>query len=615
MFENNEQSESESDCEYSKFRPDSLEELAESAKQVALNLLPEKSKRKYERCYELFSCWCEKMKVTQISESVLLAYFAEQSKIMKSSTIWSYYSMLNKTIQVEHDINISSFKKLGSFLKKLSLGYEPIKSKTLSKDEVETFIKTAPDEIYLMKKVVLILGVAGACRRNELTKMLIDDIDDKGSILIVKVADSKTNQKRIFTLSDDDDLDISYLELYRKYLKLRPVDVPTRRLFLKYTKGVCIRQPVGVNSIGKIPTEVATFLKLPNPERYTGRCFRRTSATLLVEASRGNILQLKRLGGWKSSAAVAKACHMDNSISGKIATGQLYSPETATVHHETNQHEEHSKVSSASGLGGKTNSTFNNTNNSSEGENSNLSASRGDADLNEDASFGYTSTVCIPYSHGGWEKKQPLPHSSTLANISSESFVREDQYLSNVSGTSSATQDDTENHDEESNIDEDERGGENEDALVSFGNYLVSLLRRLPLDKSYQLQQQFISDTINATIQMDKERCLMSQKKKKKADLNKQLHRPSAHEDRRKRSTAKGLLKNSGHRVQNLQPNKMLSAGRSEISERQRESSPDVSIKGEPITSLVKIEIDNNFETIYCNGQPAYDSTGIADSP
>ncbi|XP_054277441.1 uncharacterized protein LOC128996267 isoform X3 [Macrosteles quadrilineatus] len=273
--------------------------------------------------------------------------------------------------------------------------------------------------------------------------------------------------------------------------------------------------------------------------------------------------------------------------------------------------------------GGKTNSTFNNTNNSSEGENSNLSASRGDADLNEDASFGYTSTVCIPYSHGGWEKKQPLPHSSTLANISSESFVREDQYLSNVSGTSSATQDDTENHDEESNIDEDERGGENEDALVSFGNYLVSLLRRLPLDKSYQLQQQFISDTINATIQMDKERCLMSQKKKKKADLNKQLHRPSAHEDRRKRSTAKGLLKNSGHRVQNLQPNKMLSAGRSEISERQRESSPDVSIKGEPITSLqgepitslVKIEMDNDFETVYCNGQPTYDSTGIADSP
>ncbi|XP_054277440.1 uncharacterized protein LOC128996267 isoform X2 [Macrosteles quadrilineatus] len=591
MFENNEQS--ESDCEYKFSRPNSPspEELAEATKQVSLYLLPEKSKRKYERCYELFSSWCESKKVTELSESVFLEYFAEQAKVMKSSTIWSYYSMLNKTIQVEHDINISSYKTLGSYLKKLSLGYKPTKSKPLSKDEFETFIKTAPDEIYLMKKVVLILGVAGACRPNELTKMSVDDIDDKGYILIIKVADSQTNKKRIFTLTDDDDFDTSYLELYRKYLKLRPVDVPTSRLFLKYSKGVCIRQPVGVNTIGKIPTEVATFLKLPNPERYDGRCFRRTSATLSVEASRGNILQLKRLGGWKSSVAVAKA---------KIATGQLQSPETATVglHHETSQHEEHSEVSSASGMGGKTNSMINNTNNSSEG----------------DTSFGYTSTVCIPYNHGGWEKKQPLPHSSTLANISSESFVREDQYLSNVSGTSSATQDDTENHDEESNIDGVFPGGEN-DALVSFGNYLVSLLRRLPLDKSYQLQQQFISDTINATIQMDKETCHMCQNKKKKADLNKQFHRPSAHGDRRECSTAEGLLKNSGHLIQNLQPNKMLSAGRSEISERQGEFSPDVSIKGEPITSLVKIEMDNDFETVYCNGQPTYDSTGIADSP
>lgn len=358
MFANNEQS--ESDYDYN----NTPEEIAETAKQVSLNLLPDKSKKKYERSYELFSSWCVSKKVTKLSENVLLAYFAEQSKVMKSSTIWSCYSMLKKTIQVKHDVNISSYKKLIAYLKKLSVGYEPKKSMTLSKDEVETFIKNAPDETYLMKKVVLILGVAGACRRDELTKMSVDDIDDKGSILIVKIPDSKTNKSRVFTLTDDDNLDISYLEMYRKYLKLRPLGISTSRLFLKYAKGVCIKQPVGVNTMAKIPTEVATFLNLPNPERYTGHCFRRTSATLLVEAG-GNMTQLKRHGGWKSST-VAEG-YIDDSISGKIATGQLIlgtlqSPETAPVLHQTNQLEEHSEVSSASGLvlsGHYENCTFN----------------------------------------------------------------------------------------------------------------------------------------------------------------------------------------------------------------------------------------------------------------
>lgn len=52
------------------------------------------------------------------------------------------------------------------------------------------FLKTAPNDIYLMKKVLLIFGLAGACRRDELTKMLVDDVDNKGSMLIVKVPDS-----------------------------------------------------------------------------------------------------------------------------------------------------------------------------------------------------------------------------------------------------------------------------------------------------------------------------------------------------------------------------------------------------------------------------------------
>ena len=62
-----------------------------------------------------------------------------------------------------------------------------------------------------------------------------------------------------------------------------------------------MKQPVGKNSFSRIPSTVAKFLNLPNPEAYMGDSFRRTSATLLADAG-VNVLDLKRLGGWKSAA-------------------------------------------------------------------------------------------------------------------------------------------------------------------------------------------------------------------------------------------------------------------------------------------------------------------------
>ena len=57
--------------------------------------------------------------------------------------------------------------------------------------------------------------------------------------------------------------------------------------------------------------EIAAFLRLPNPENYSGHSFRRSSATLLVDAG-ADITTLKRHGGWNSSA-VAEG-YIDDSI-------------------------------------------------------------------------------------------------------------------------------------------------------------------------------------------------------------------------------------------------------------------------------------------------------------
>jgi hypothetical protein len=46
------------------------------------------------------------------------------------------------------------------------------------------------------------MGISGAMRRDELTKMSIDDIKDEHSVLIVAVPDAKTGIKRTFTVTN-----------------------------------------------------------------------------------------------------------------------------------------------------------------------------------------------------------------------------------------------------------------------------------------------------------------------------------------------------------------------------------------------------------------------------
>lgn len=154
------------------------------------------------------------------------------------------------------------------------------------------------------------MGSAGACRREELVNMTLNDIEDKDTILIVKIPITKTNTTRTFIVNSERDL-----QLYRNYLQLRPPHINHKRLFIFFRNGKCSTQVVGLHSVGKAPSKIASYLKLENPGEFTGHCFRRSSATLLVEGG-GDIINLKRHGGWKSST-VAEG-YLEDSIKNKV---------------------------------------------------------------------------------------------------------------------------------------------------------------------------------------------------------------------------------------------------------------------------------------------------------
>lgn len=131
------------------------EEIKDKAQEVTLNLLPDKSKHRYNLQYKLFMDWCAANMVKKYSESVILTYMSELSKQFKSSTLWSIHSMLKATLSVKHDVDIGKYMKVNAFLKKNSIGHVAKKSKIFSSEEVRKFLRDAPDELHLLSKVSL----------------------------------------------------------------------------------------------------------------------------------------------------------------------------------------------------------------------------------------------------------------------------------------------------------------------------------------------------------------------------------------------------------------------------------------------------------------------------
>ena len=98
-------------------------------------------------------------------------------------------------------------------------------------------------------------------------------------------------------------------------MNLRPEACKSQYFFVNYYCGKCTVQNVGINKFGNMGKQIATYLNLPDPQSYTGHCFRRSSATMLVDAG-GDITSLKRHGGWKSTT-VAEG-YIDESLQNKL---------------------------------------------------------------------------------------------------------------------------------------------------------------------------------------------------------------------------------------------------------------------------------------------------------
>ncbi|KAK4885055.1 hypothetical protein RN001_001326 [Aquatica leii] len=203
-----------------------LPEIREIAENAVSNLLPNKSRAQYEKEFNKFQEWCNGNKIKVVSENVMLSYFDIQQKKYKPSTLWSIYSMLKCCLNMYKDVDISKYNKLQALLKRTSAGYAPKKSKILEEEEINKFIQEADDRTYLAMKVILIIGYNGACRREELTNILVQYIEYKSDAIVIHIPKTKNNIPRTFAITNP-----QWIDLIKSYFNLRPKEVTHNRFF------------------------------------------------------------------------------------------------------------------------------------------------------------------------------------------------------------------------------------------------------------------------------------------------------------------------------------------------------------------------------------------------
>lgn len=154
-----------------------------------------------------------------------------------------------------------------------------------------------------MKKAIAVIAYYDGLRTSELVKLSFSDVDVSQNNITVYVKTSKTDphgkEKFHFVIPRIINDAVCSCAIVEKYMDA--VIGKTGRFFRNFNikANNYAKQPMGINSIAAIPKFIASYLHLENPEKYTGHCFRRSSAIALADSGDSR-LTLKRQFRWKS---------------------------------------------------------------------------------------------------------------------------------------------------------------------------------------------------------------------------------------------------------------------------------------------------------------------------
>lgn len=200
-------------------------------------------------------------------------------------------------------------------------GYAPTKAKTLTKDQLRTYLQTAPnDSHHLVIKAYIPVAVSFAARGIEAMMIEWDDLKYLKEEKIFHLEFERRKARSIRQESENHCLITRSLEVAAilLYMDCFPEEKKTGRFF-KYlcdtdTTPIGTLRQIGKNSVAQFGKTIASFLKLPDHEKYTGHWPRRSACCALAEAGR-TVQQIKCLTGHRSDKVLQE--YVDNTTTMK----------------------------------------------------------------------------------------------------------------------------------------------------------------------------------------------------------------------------------------------------------------------------------------------------------
>jgi hypothetical protein len=194
-----------------------------------------------------------------------------------------------------------------NFLKHYGKHYETKKAPVFRTEDLYRFLIEASNfGEDLLLKFDVVIGLASGPRGEEMTWLLWTDfVLKKHSRSVGKFIEltlrkdlrgNKTGQSNVYIIPDMSFGGFNTIVYFTEYLSLCARSSCNRffRRFYKKT-GKFTAQALGKDTIAKMPSRIATFLKLPNADDFKGHSIRRSFGTNMAESG-ANLQQLMQAG-------------------------------------------------------------------------------------------------------------------------------------------------------------------------------------------------------------------------------------------------------------------------------------------------------------------------------
>lgn len=118
--------------------------------------------------------------------------------------------------------------------------------------------------VFPNSQVFCIFGLNGVHHSGKLVNVTIDNFKQYKDLILVTIPNPDSSTKLSFTLTG------THFNIVQRYAALRPAGAKDNRFFVHFRDGKCNLHNIGKNYFTRMARKIAKYLKLPEPDRYSG---------------------------------------------------------------------------------------------------------------------------------------------------------------------------------------------------------------------------------------------------------------------------------------------------------------------------------------------------------